>query len=175
MSVPAPAPGATPTRWHPLLAASLLLLLGHEALLLGRNVDDAWISYRYARNLAEGAGLVFNAGERVEGYTNFLLVLFQAAFLRAGLPVDRSTRILCMAASLLTLLVVHRGGYRIAPDSRAPATLVAPFTYVGMLWATLYGLAIFGHLPDTWSFVGMGVIVASGVWLMAHERRLHRR
>jgi drug/metabolite transporter (DMT)-like permease len=59
--------------------------------------------------------------------------------------------------------------------TRAPASLVAPFTYVGMVWATLYGLAIFGHLPDTASFVGMAVIVASGVGLMAHEHRLHRR
>jgi drug/metabolite transporter (DMT)-like permease len=56
--------------------------------------------------------------------------------------------------------------------TRAPATLVAPFTYVGMVWATLYGLALFGHLPDRWSFLGMAVIVASGVGLMAHERRL---
>ena len=58
--------------------------------------------------------------------------------------------------------------------TRAPATLVAPFTYVGMVWATLYGFAIFGHLPDGWSFVGMAVIVASGVGLMLHEHRLHR-
>src|SRR5262245_14911733 len=35
-------------------------------------VDDAFISFRYARNLANGNGLVFNPGERVEGYTNFL-------------------------------------------------------------------------------------------------------
>ncbi len=34
--------------------------------------DDAFISYRYAQNLAEGKGLVWNEGERVEGYTNFL-------------------------------------------------------------------------------------------------------
>lgn len=59
--------------------------------------------------------------------------------------------------------------------TRAPATLVAPFTYVGMLWATLYGFAVFGHLPDRWSFAGMAVIVASGIGLMAHERRAHRR
>jgi drug/metabolite transporter (DMT)-like permease len=58
--------------------------------------------------------------------------------------------------------------------TRAPATLVAPFTYVGMVWATLYGLALFGHFPDRWSFLGMAVIVSSGVWLMAHERRAHR-
>ena len=42
--------------------------------------DDAYISFRYARNLAQGNGLVFNAGERVEGYTNFLwTVLFTPA------------------------------------------------------------------------------------------------
>ncbi|MBD3346495.1 MAG: hypothetical protein GF401_15685 [Chitinivibrionales bacterium] len=35
--------------------------------------DDAFISFRYARNLAEGHGLVWNPGEKpVEGYTNFL-------------------------------------------------------------------------------------------------------
>ncbi|TGN03301.1 hypothetical protein [Leptospira dzoumogneensis] len=34
--------------------------------------DDAYISYRYAENFANGIGLVFNQGEHVEGYTNFL-------------------------------------------------------------------------------------------------------
>jgi len=38
-------------------------------------VDDAFISFRYARNLAEGHGLVFNIGDRLEGYTNFLWTL----------------------------------------------------------------------------------------------------
>ena len=38
-------------------------------------LDDAYISYRYAENLVHGEGLVFNHGERVEGYSNFLYVL----------------------------------------------------------------------------------------------------
>lgn len=37
--------------------------------------DDAFISYRYAANLLAGNGLVFNAGESVEGYSNFLYIL----------------------------------------------------------------------------------------------------
>jgi drug/metabolite transporter (DMT)-like permease len=57
---------------------------------------------------------------------------------------------------------------------RAPASLVAPFTYVHMLWATLYGYLIFGQLPDGLSAVGMAVIVGSGVALVLHERRGHR-
>ena len=40
--------------------------------------DDMMISMRYGRNLAEGHGLVWNAGERVEGYTNFLWTLVMA-------------------------------------------------------------------------------------------------
>lgn len=38
-------------------------------------IDDVFISLRYARNLAAGHGLVWNPGERVEGYTNFLWTL----------------------------------------------------------------------------------------------------
>ncbi len=40
--------------------------------------DDAYISFRYARHLAEHGVLEFNLGERVEGYTNFLWVLLLA-------------------------------------------------------------------------------------------------
>ena len=40
-------------------------------------IDDAYISLRYAENWANGYGPVFNPGERVEGYTNFLLVAIE--------------------------------------------------------------------------------------------------
>ena len=43
------------------------LALAHASV-----VDDAFISFRYSQHLAHGEGLVFNAGEHVEGYTNFL-------------------------------------------------------------------------------------------------------
>jgi hypothetical protein len=70
------------------LALCLLILLAGSILqtLYGVSVpgkgsggewglDDAYISYRYAENLVRGEGLVFNHGERVEGYSNFLYVL----------------------------------------------------------------------------------------------------
>ena len=40
--------------------------------------DDPFISFRYARNLAAGNGLVYNVGEYVEGYSNFLWTLLMA-------------------------------------------------------------------------------------------------
>ena len=42
--------------------------------------DDAFISFRYAANFLNGEGLVFNIGERVEGYTNFLWIILVALF-----------------------------------------------------------------------------------------------
>ena len=42
--------------------------------------DDAYISFRYAHNLVTGHGLVFNLGEKLEGFTNFLWVLILAPF-----------------------------------------------------------------------------------------------
>ena len=50
--------------------------------------DDAMISMRYAYNLANGNGLVWNVGERVEGYSNFLWVLVMG--IAHSLPVSIS-------------------------------------------------------------------------------------
>lgn len=66
-----------------LLVGSILQTLAGSAYLTTKSHndwgnDDAYISYRYAENLARGQGLVFNRGERVEGYSNFLYVLMMA-------------------------------------------------------------------------------------------------
>ena len=65
-----------------LYAAACLVWLALLAWLASVSwflTDDAFISFRYARNLLDGHGLMFNPGERVEGYTNFLWVLELAA------------------------------------------------------------------------------------------------
>jgi len=59
----------------------------------------------------------------------------------------------------------------ISASMMAPASLLTPFTYLQMIWATLYGYAVFGQLPDRASALGMAVIVASGVFLALQERR----
>jgi len=56
----------------------------------------------------------------------------------------------------------------------APASLLTPFTYLQMLWATALGLAVFGQHPDGVSAIGMAIIVASGLWLAWWERRRAR-
>ena len=110
--------------------------------------------------------------------TLFYSGLVGTALLTLALPfVETPAAITFTEVFFLVLLGLMAGlghwGLIIA-FTRAPATLVAHFTYVGMVWATLYGWAVFAHLPDGPSFVGMAVIVASGVGLMLHERRMAR-
>ena len=62
-----------------LLHLPWLALLGWFSSVAWFLCDDAFISFRYVRNLLEGHGLVFNPGEYVEGYSNFLWVLELAA------------------------------------------------------------------------------------------------
>jgi len=77
-------------------------------------------------------------------------------------------------AALFVLLGVFAGAghwFVISAYLLAPASLLTPFTYLQLVWATLYGWAIFGQLPDRWSALGMIVIVASGALLALQERR----
>jgi len=50
-------------------------------------IDDAFIYFRYARNLRDGFGLVFNPGESLEGYSSFLWVLISYLGLFFGEPI----------------------------------------------------------------------------------------
>ena len=52
----------------------------------------------------------------------------------------------------------------------APASLLTPFAYLQVVWATAWGYVVFGQLPDGISLVGMAVIVASGMLLAWKER-----
>jgi drug/metabolite transporter (DMT)-like permease len=56
---------------------------------------------------------------------------------------------------------------------RAAAAVVAPLTYSELIWATLAGFAVFGDLPDAWTFVGAAIIAASGIYIL-HRERLRR-
>ena len=70
---------------------SLVLLLHAHAFRFF--YDDAFISLRYARNFATWGAPVYNAGERVEGYTSFAWMALTGALLRAGVPDVAAARL----------------------------------------------------------------------------------
>ncbi len=56
----------------------------------------------------------------------------------------------------------------------APASVLAPFSYSQLIWATLGGWLVFDNLPDEWTLVGAAIIIASGVYT-AHRERIRAR
>ena len=54
----------------------------------------------------------------------------------------------------------------------ASASLLAPFQYTVIIWATFYGYFIFGDLPDAWTLAGTALIVAAGVYVWLRERKI---
>jgi len=94
------------------------------------------------------------------------LTLFLPWAVIEGLPGPRDGALFLLLGVLAGLghaLII--GAYQVAP-----ASLLTPFTYLQMLWATAYGYLIFGQLPDRMSALGMAVIVGSGVALAWQER-----
>lgn len=56
----------------------------------------------------------------------------------------------------------------------AEASAVQPYTYTLLVFAALWGLAIFGDVPDGWTILGAAVIVGSGLYTWYRERQLAR-
>ncbi|HEY2746895.1 MAG TPA: hypothetical protein VGL86_19870, partial [Polyangia bacterium] len=89
-----------------LLVLAAVALVAHS-LVFDFVTDDAFISFVYARNLAEHGKLVFNLGEHpVEGYTNFLWTVLLAAFYKVGLVPERMSRVLGTGFAVATFGVV---------------------------------------------------------------------
>lgn len=84
----------------------LLVVAALAAWALRFVQDDAFITYRYARNLARGEGLVLNPGERVEGYTNFAWTVIHAIPERLGWSTPVFSQLLGIAMMLVTVKVL---------------------------------------------------------------------
>ena len=89
-----------------LVAAVCLLALGH-ALWFNHTADDSYISFRYVDNWVRGHGLVFNPGERVMGYSNFLWIVLLYPFALVGVPADVAARLLGVLFAWGTLARVY--------------------------------------------------------------------
>lgn len=109
------------------------LAIGGAALLLGIHAfgvirfraDDAYITYRYARNLANGLGPVWNEGERVEGYTSFLWMLLLASLNVVGVDIEVGAALLAIASMLALLVSMWRVCQRLIDDEQSAGLVLA--------------------------------------------------
>ena len=99
-------------RWV-LAEVALYVVVAFTAWMVRFVQDDAFITYRYARNLARGNGLVFNEGEKVEGYTNFLWTLMHWIPEKLGWSAPVFSQVVGIALILATVAVTLRFARRL--------------------------------------------------------------
>ena len=102
------------------LLACVCILLLDIAIFWPFVLDDAWISFRYAQAWNNGFGLVFNPGEVVEGYTNFLWTIVIGLLMRLGLDPLVAAKLFGVLLTLLTLLVTDELGVHLSFRGSSP-------------------------------------------------------
>ena len=150
---PARADDAAPSTLILGVLLALLLALGTAALAISYRVaadgymtDDAFISFRYSKNLADGLGPVWQEDSRVEGYTNFGWVLLIAVTMKLGAdPVDAS-RAIGLLASLGTLTLVPLATAQLRPVRSPGWWALTVGTCIALMVNTAFGL---------WTFAGL--------------------
>ena len=111
----------------------LIFLPGlYDAISKAWTGDDAFISFRYAKNLVEGKGLVYNEGERVEGYTNFLWTIMIAGGMRLNFDPIKFTNVLGILCFVLTILTFIYVSWRLF-GAENPFGVFIPLTALGLL------------------------------------------
>ena len=88
--------------------------------------DDTYISLVYARNFIEGNGLVFNAGEFVEGYTNFLWTLLLAIPHLLGIDPVRCAQGLGLLSVAIAMSCCVEMGRQLAPQRHYLWSFITP-------------------------------------------------
>ncbi len=133
-----------------------------ESTSVYEQIDDAYISFRYAANFANGHGLVFNLGERVEGFTNLLWVLLIALGIKAGVSAELVAHLLGFVFGCTLMLVAmlyvkillpksHMWMSGLVPPLLLSSNSFSSWTASGLetpMFATLVMLALIAHAKN---------------------------
>ena len=120
--------------------------------------------------------VILTLTRRLRGTAGTVLVAWQLAgvlALGAGWSALRFTMpgpLDLMALSAIGLITMAGYGGVNRGLQLAPASLVAPFQYTSIVWATVTGYLVFGEVPDTGTVLGAAIIVGAGLFLLFAER-----
>jgi arabinofuranosyltransferase len=146
--------------WALACAAGFLLLC---RLTWSFVTDDAWITVRYAENLASGDGFAWNpGGERVEGFSNPLLVIVEALAHLAGIPAIATARAVGIASGLGLVVLLWRLG---------PPVVGTTAARVGLLLTALYPPIALWAVGGLETVPAALALTAGVLWLIADRPR----
>lgn len=115
-----PPPVRLPTWASPAFVLALGLTWVYHCVHFQFVQDDSFITFRYVRHFVDGHGLVWNLGERVEGYTTFLWTVLLAVPGALGLDLESSARVLGIVSGLVMLFLAWRLSVRVSTPSASP-------------------------------------------------------
>ncbi|MBK7874422.1 MAG: hypothetical protein IPJ77_01480 [Planctomycetes bacterium] len=148
----------------PLLAAVACAAIGLRELATSHPHEDAYILFRYARHVAEGRGIVFDAGgPRAEGATDFLWMLLLSGTARLGLDVAVAAVLWNAAGAALATAVFVRAIARSSLDGAA------------RLAAALASACVLGSSAAVAGWAGFGTTFYAGLVLLLAELALADR
>lgn len=152
----------------------LLVILFNQYQFYGGGEDDAYISFRYLDNWLQGRGLVFNPGEYVEGYTNFLWIVLMAPVVAIGITPETAAYLLSLLLLASLLLIVYRIGYKLSGDTVAAwsGTLLLASSVTVNRWAssgmeTLFVAAVIAYANYYFIKVGRHNYISSALFGLA--------
>lgn len=158
--------------------AVLIGFLGVLVIMRPGTMDFHWAMF-----LSIGAafcGSIYNIATRKVGGRDraetslFYVGLFGAGF--AALPLPWSWQMPEGVEWLLLLGMGLAGGtghfLLIQAHRLAPASVLAPFIYTQIIWMILIGFVVFHDVPDMWTIIGAVIVIASGIFVLARERKL---
>ncbi|KTD50325.1 protein LphB [Legionella quinlivanii] len=128
------------------LVAIILLLIGFNLSYSLINcwdfvTDDAFISWRYAEQLAQGNGLLWTANKLpVEGYSNFTWILLAYLVIKLGLPLIPSLKVVATGCLLLAFFLLYRCARLFGSPFYALLSVYLFSCYKGLYWWTVSGL-----------------------------------
>lgn len=94
-----------------LLFLLITVFIGLSTRFFWFTLDDAYITLRYSKHLAEGYGIVWNVGtDPVEGYTSFLWMIIGVIPHSIGLPPVTFMKIFAVVSTILTITIIYGYG-----------------------------------------------------------------
>lgn len=136
-------------------------------------LDDAYITYRYARNLAQGLGFSYNPPQRVFGTTTPLYTLILALFSLIGFDIPQSSLVLCWLGQALVIwifaTVKRSGGSNLILLLSLLIILPGSYLVLGMETSLYTGLVLLSLYEASRKRFSIAIVLSSAVTLIRYD------